>query len=142
LSRRFFRGGIVSRCVGEFGGLGVPGGDWLARLVGTLSHIRIISHTGIIPGRYRIVFLARRGMPRFTRATGVQAWFRGFGSRGRSALREMLLGSVARATVQHAVRPVLVVPTHGRSERHIDSYVTVASPNTLSHLSSYSLLLV
>lgn len=32
------------------------------------------------------------------------------GSRGRSASREMLLGSVAKAVVHHARRPVLVVP--------------------------------
>jgi nucleotide-binding universal stress UspA family protein/effector-binding domain-containing protein len=34
------------------------------------------------------------------------------GSRGRSALREVLLGSVAMATLHHAARPVLVVPHH------------------------------
>lgn len=33
------------------------------------------------------------------------------GSRGRSALREILLGSVAMATVHHSPRPVLVVPS-------------------------------
>lgn len=32
------------------------------------------------------------------------------GSRGRSALREILLGSVAMATLHHAHRPVLVIP--------------------------------
>jgi len=32
------------------------------------------------------------------------------GSRGRSAAREILLGSVARATLHHAHRPVIVVP--------------------------------
>ncbi|GIF60525.1 universal stress protein [Asanoa iriomotensis] len=32
------------------------------------------------------------------------------GSRGRSAMREILLGSVAMATLHHAGRPVLVVP--------------------------------
>ncbi|MBO3749338.1 universal stress protein [Streptosporangiaceae bacterium NEAU-GS5] len=32
------------------------------------------------------------------------------GSRGRSAIREILLGSVAMATLHHAHRPVLVVP--------------------------------
>ena len=32
------------------------------------------------------------------------------GSRGRSATRELLLGSVAMATLHHAHRPVLVVP--------------------------------
>jgi nucleotide-binding universal stress UspA family protein len=32
------------------------------------------------------------------------------GSRGRSAIREILLGSVALATLHHAYRPVLVVP--------------------------------
>jgi nucleotide-binding universal stress UspA family protein len=32
------------------------------------------------------------------------------GSRGRSAAREILLGSVARATLHHAHRPVMVVP--------------------------------
>ena len=36
------------------------------------------------------------------------------GSRGRSALQEMLLGSVAMATLHHAHRPVLVVPPPGR----------------------------
>jgi nucleotide-binding universal stress UspA family protein len=33
------------------------------------------------------------------------------GSRGRSAAREILLGSVAMATLHHAHRPVMVVPT-------------------------------
>jgi len=32
------------------------------------------------------------------------------GSRGRSAIREILLGSVAMATLHHAYRPVMVVP--------------------------------
>jgi nucleotide-binding universal stress UspA family protein len=32
------------------------------------------------------------------------------GSRGRSASRELLLGSVAKALLHHARRPVLVVP--------------------------------
>jgi Universal stress protein family len=32
------------------------------------------------------------------------------GSRGRSAVREILLGSVAMGTLHHAYRPVLVVP--------------------------------
>jgi Universal stress protein UspA and related nucleotide-binding proteins len=35
------------------------------------------------------------------------------GSRGRSAAREILLGSVARATLHHAHRPVIVVPATG-----------------------------
>ncbi|GAA0504820.1 universal stress protein [Paractinoplanes deccanensis] len=35
------------------------------------------------------------------------------GSRGRSAARELMLGSVAMATLHHAFRPVLVVPHHG-----------------------------
>ncbi|GGM77316.1 universal stress protein [Dactylosporangium sucinum] len=35
------------------------------------------------------------------------------GSRGRSAVREILLGSVAMATLHHAHRPVLVVRTQG-----------------------------
>lgn len=35
------------------------------------------------------------------------------GSRGRSAVREILLGSVAMATLHHAGLPVLVVPTTG-----------------------------
>lgn len=39
------------------------------------------------------------------------------GSRGRSAHREVLLGSVAMATLHHAHRPVLVVPAPTRSER-------------------------
>ncbi|MEV4538755.1 universal stress protein [Asanoa sp. NPDC049518] len=33
------------------------------------------------------------------------------GSRGRSALREIMLGSVAMATLHHAYRPVLVAPS-------------------------------
>jgi nucleotide-binding universal stress UspA family protein len=37
------------------------------------------------------------------------------GSRGRSAVREILLGSVAMATLHHAYRPVLVAPADGRS---------------------------
>jgi nucleotide-binding universal stress UspA family protein len=36
------------------------------------------------------------------------------GSRGRSPVREMLLGSVAKATLHHAQRPVLVVPAGSR----------------------------
>lgn len=36
------------------------------------------------------------------------------GSRGRSAPREILLGSVAMATLHHTFRPVLVVPHAGR----------------------------
>lgn len=39
------------------------------------------------------------------------------GSRGRSAGREILLGSVAMATLHHAHRPVLVVPDPHRFER-------------------------
>jgi nucleotide-binding universal stress UspA family protein len=39
------------------------------------------------------------------------------GSRGRSAMREILLGSVAMATLHHAYRPVLVIPApHGPIE--------------------------
>jgi nucleotide-binding universal stress UspA family protein len=37
------------------------------------------------------------------------------GSRGRSASRELLLGSVAKAVLHHAHRPVLVVPAPHRS---------------------------
>jgi nucleotide-binding universal stress UspA family protein len=37
------------------------------------------------------------------------------GSRGRSAMQEMLLGSVAMATLHHAYRPVLVIPPDGRN---------------------------
>ncbi|ANS32036.1 universal stress protein UspA (plasmid) [Rhodococcus opacus] len=40
------------------------------------------------------------------------------GSRGRSATREILLGSVAMATLHHCHRPVMVVPS--RSEAPID----------------------
>jgi nucleotide-binding universal stress UspA family protein len=36
------------------------------------------------------------------------------GSRGRSTAREILLGSVAKAMLHHAERPVLVVPSAGR----------------------------
>jgi nucleotide-binding universal stress UspA family protein len=36
------------------------------------------------------------------------------GSRGRSAGRELLLGSLAKALLHHAQRPVLVVPSGGR----------------------------
>jgi nucleotide-binding universal stress UspA family protein len=36
------------------------------------------------------------------------------GSRGRSAVEEIVLGSVAIATVHHAYRPVLVAPPAGR----------------------------
>jgi nucleotide-binding universal stress UspA family protein len=36
------------------------------------------------------------------------------GSRGRSAVEEILLGSVAMATLHHAYRPVLVVPPNDR----------------------------
>jgi nucleotide-binding universal stress UspA family protein len=39
------------------------------------------------------------------------------GSRGQSARREILLGSVATATVRHAQRPVLVVPDPQRFDR-------------------------
>ena len=39
------------------------------------------------------------------------------GSRGQSARREILLGSVAMATLHHAHRPVLVVPDPHRLER-------------------------
>jgi nucleotide-binding universal stress UspA family protein len=38
------------------------------------------------------------------------------GSRGRSAVREILLGSVAMATLHHAYRPVLVAPAASREE--------------------------
>ncbi len=37
------------------------------------------------------------------------------GSRGRSAIEEILLGSVAMATLHHAYRPVLVVASAGRT---------------------------
>jgi nucleotide-binding universal stress UspA family protein len=36
------------------------------------------------------------------------------GSRGRTAAREILLGSVAMAVLHHTDRPVLVVPDRGR----------------------------
>jgi nucleotide-binding universal stress UspA family protein len=39
------------------------------------------------------------------------------GSRGRSATEELLLGSVALATLQHAHRPVMVVPPTGAAAR-------------------------
>jgi len=39
------------------------------------------------------------------------------GSRGRSAARQILLGSVAMAVLHHAHRPVLVVPDAGRYDR-------------------------
>jgi nucleotide-binding universal stress UspA family protein len=42
------------------------------------------------------------------------------GSRGRSAVREALLGSVAVTTVHHAHRPVMVVP-HIRSPDDLDT---------------------
>jgi nucleotide-binding universal stress UspA family protein/effector-binding domain-containing protein len=38
------------------------------------------------------------------------------GSRGRSAVREILLGSVAMATLHHTTRPVLIVPHPHRDE--------------------------
>jgi nucleotide-binding universal stress UspA family protein len=38
------------------------------------------------------------------------------GSRGQSARREILIGSVATATIHHAQRPVLVVPEPQRSD--------------------------
>ena len=42
------------------------------------------------------------------------------GSRGRSALREILLGSVAMAALHHSPRPVVVVP-HRADEPWEDS---------------------
>ena len=36
------------------------------------------------------------------------------GSRGRSAVQEILLGSVAMAVLHHAYRPVMVVPPNDR----------------------------
>lgn len=47
-----------------------------------------------------------------TRAAGVIV----VGSRGQSAFREILLGSVAMAVLHHAHRPVLVVPSAGAGE--------------------------
>jgi nucleotide-binding universal stress UspA family protein len=38
------------------------------------------------------------------------------GSRGRSTVRETLLGSVARSTLHHAHRPVMVVPQMASSD--------------------------
>nr|WP_269435914.1 universal stress protein [Planomonospora sphaerica] len=49
------------------------------------------------------------------------------GSRGRSALREVLLGSVAMQTLHRAHRPVLVVPPAGRRSGHAG--VERPSPN-------------
>lgn len=40
------------------------------------------------------------------------------GSRGRGPVREILLGSVAMATLHHAHRPVLVVPLPSRQRNH------------------------
>jgi nucleotide-binding universal stress UspA family protein len=39
------------------------------------------------------------------------------GSRGRSAVREILLGSVAMATLHHTRRPVLVVHPEPATDR-------------------------
>ncbi|SNY59123.1 universal stress protein [Paractinoplanes atraurantiacus] len=45
-------------------------------------------------------------------AGAVHAAVLAVGSRGRSAVREIVLGSVAMAALHHAYRPVLVVPHH------------------------------
>jgi len=43
------------------------------------------------------------------------------GSRGRSAIRELVLGSVAMATLHRAYRPVLVVPSRPTGRRPLGS---------------------
>ncbi|WP_353988710.1 universal stress protein [Ruicaihuangia caeni] len=70
------------------------------------------------------VHIPLRGLPGSARAVaeaiGEYATKRGaaaivVGSRGRSASRELLLGSVAKAVLHHAHRPVLVVPAPHQS---------------------------
>jgi nucleotide-binding universal stress UspA family protein len=46
------------------------------------------------------------------------------GSRGRSAVKEILLGSVAMATLHHSYRPVMVIPGAGRSPESAPSTPT------------------
>ncbi|MCU7729417.1 universal stress protein [Actinoplanes sp. KI2] len=58
---------------------------------------------GLPAGRAVAEALARQGVEHRAAAVVV-------GSRGRSAIREILLGSVAMATLHHVSRPVLVVP--------------------------------
>jgi nucleotide-binding universal stress UspA family protein len=68
------------------------------------------------PGLIRLHSSGRLGSARATAATLAEyAADRGaavivVGSRGRSASRELLLGSVSKAVIYHAHRPVLVVP--------------------------------
>jgi nucleotide-binding universal stress UspA family protein len=50
-----------------------------------------------------------------TTARSHQAAVLAVGSRGRSAVQEILLGSVAMAVLHHAYRPVMVVPPNDRS---------------------------
>jgi nucleotide-binding universal stress UspA family protein len=64
-------------------------------------------HGHLEPGRSVAEALAEQATARHAAAVVV-------GSRGRSAPREVLLGSVAMATLHHAFRPVLVVPHTGR----------------------------
>jgi hypothetical protein len=41
------------------------------------------------------------------------------GTRGRSAAKSFLLGSVSQTVVHHADRPVLIVPSPERAERRL-----------------------
>jgi len=67
------------------------------------EEITVEPAAGHPPGRAIAESLARQGAEH--RAAVVVV-----GSRGRSAIREILLGSVAMAILHHAARPILVVP--------------------------------
>ena len=67
--------------------------------------VTVLHRDGMLPRSGRAIAAELRAYAR-TRDAAVVA----VGSRGRSAIAEILLGSVAMATLHHAHRPVLVVP--------------------------------
>lgn len=93
---------------------------WPARpqVVASVAVDELAADDGLSP-----VVLQARGMPESARAVAdalaehaaaIGASAIVVGSRGRSARREILLGSVAMATLHHAHRPVLAVPPPDR----------------------------
>ncbi|MFI7602419.1 universal stress protein [Actinoplanes sp. NPDC049681] len=67
--------------------------------------VTVLHREGLLPGSARSTAAALCGYARTRRAAVVVV-----GSRGRSAVEEIVLGSVVMATLHHAYRPVLVVP--------------------------------
>ncbi|GGQ84578.1 universal stress protein [Couchioplanes caeruleus subsp. azureus] len=83
-----------------------PGGD----LEAGGRAVTVLQHDGMLPRSHRAVAAMLSAHAR-TRHAAVLA----VGSRGRSAVEEILLGSVAMATLHHAHRPVLIVHRHGET---------------------------